>query len=130
MKLQASELQNILENHKLWVYDRKKGKRAIMIGANLSGADLSEADLSGADLSEADLSGADLRGADLPIFCKWEYSIVENKIKIGCKIKTIEEWEEWLNSDEEYMTKRNENDFKRIEATIRACITYCKYLNN
>jgi len=48
-------LKEILEQHKLWLEDSTKGKRA----------DLRVADLSCADLSGADLRGADLRGAIL-----------------------------------------------------------------
>ena len=48
--MNINELSKILENHKLWLKDRKKGERA---------------DLRGVDLSEADLSGADLSGVDL-----------------------------------------------------------------
>jgi len=92
---------------------------AYLRGADLSGADLSGADLSGADLSGADLSGADLRGAYLrgaylrgadlrgaylfdekivkPITQLltefWPVIIGETKIKIGCHLHTIAEWQ-------------------------------------
>jgi hypothetical protein len=68
-------LEQILINHKMWVYNSTTGERANLRGADLSsanlrGADLSSANLRGADLSRADLpnadlSSADLRGADL-----------------------------------------------------------------
>jgi uncharacterized protein YjbI with pentapeptide repeats len=64
------ELATILDNHKVWLVDSKKGKKANLSGAdlsyaNLSYANLSYANLSGADLSYANLSGANLSGADL-----------------------------------------------------------------
>jgi uncharacterized protein YjbI with pentapeptide repeats len=60
MKITKEELNEILENHKLWSQDHNTGKRA-----NLSGMDLSGANLMGADLEEANLMGANLMGADL-----------------------------------------------------------------
>ena len=64
------DLQEVLEQHKLWLNGQNTGKQvnlrsADLSGANLSGADLRSADLSGADLCSADLSGANLRSADL-----------------------------------------------------------------
>ena len=58
-------LTEILNLHKMWLYDGLVGERANLYWANLSGANLSRADLSRADLSGANLSGADLSGADL-----------------------------------------------------------------
>ena len=72
----ATELQNILASHKLWVETNgKQGTRASLEGAdlrgvylrgvNLYGADLNCANLYGADLRDADLTGANLTGANL-----------------------------------------------------------------
>ena len=113
---------------------------------NLSGADLSRVNLSGADLSEAnlsrvylsetnltgaDLSGTNLSGAVLPIYCKWYVTIKDNTINIGCKNKTIPEWEDWFNnSTEEFSTKRDTEDFKRIKAMFYAYKTYYEIINN
>ena len=73
--MNADELTQILEQHKLWLADKTQGKRADLrsanlrsanlCGAKLSYADLSESDLRGANLSYANLRHADLRGADL-----------------------------------------------------------------
>jgi hypothetical protein len=93
-------------------------------GANLIGANLRGANLIGANLIAADLRDANLRGADLPIFCKWAHSIQGDKIRIGCKVKTIEEWDLFFNSDEVFETERNNDDFKRIEAVYTACKYY------
>ena len=50
-KITASELSKILEEHKRWLdTDKKEGKSANLIGANLIGADLHCANLIGADL--------------------------------------------------------------------------------
>ena len=99
--------------------------------ANLSGANLSGADLSGADLSRANLSGANLSGAvKIPIFCKWSVGITENNlIHIGCKKMTIQEWDLFFNSDKEFETKRNTEQFKQIQATYEAYKAYLTFLN-
>jgi uncharacterized protein YjbI with pentapeptide repeats len=102
--------------------------------ADLRDADLRDADLRGANLSCADLSGADLYGAKnkelayLPIYCKWSHSIIGDKIKIGCKTKSIEEWEEFFNSDAEFETKRDTQEFKQIQAVYEAYKVYLTFL--
>ena len=114
-------------------------------GANISGANLSDAnlrytDLIGANLSDANLIGANLSSANLsgaknketaylPIFCKWTHSIKGDKIQIGCKKKTIEEWDVFFNSTEEYSTKRSTEEFKQIEAVYNAYKAYLTILN-
>ena len=61
----ATELQEMLRLHVLWLQNDPEGVRANLSRANLYGADLSGADLSGADLSRANLYGANLSGANL-----------------------------------------------------------------
>lgn len=85
--------------------------------------------LSGADLSGANLSGADLSGADLPMYCKWNHSIIDNKIRIGCKLHTIEEWDLFFKSYKVYETQRNTKEFKQIEAVYLAYKAYLTHLN-
>jgi len=63
--MDVEQLEEILQQHSLWLKDPKKGKRADLIGVYLSRADLSGANLIRADLSRADLRGADLSGANL-----------------------------------------------------------------
>jgi len=102
-----------------------------MKGAYLKGANLEGAYLKGANLEGANLEGAYLEGANLPIYCKLSVFITgENKIKIGCKEKTIEEWENWFKSDEEFSTKRGTDEFKRIEGMFNAYAAYYKTVNN
>ena len=62
--MNQEELNKILEEHLLWLKGNKKGKRAMLNGADLHGADLRKAYLSRADLNGADLRGAELEGAD------------------------------------------------------------------
>jgi len=62
--MEATKLQEILENHKKWLLGGG-GERADLRHADLSSADLIGANLSGADLRGTNLSGADLSGADL-----------------------------------------------------------------
>ena len=64
--MKQSELNHILNQHKLWLESNgNQGKRADLSGVNLSGAYLTRANLAGANLSGADLRSADLSGADL-----------------------------------------------------------------
>ena len=69
--MEASKLNQILEQHKLWIEtngvqgERANLEGAYLGGANLRGADLGSANLRGADLGSANLTGASLAGADL-----------------------------------------------------------------
>ena len=118
---------------------------ADLLGADLSGADLSGAklrhvdlsgaklryaDLKGADLSNADLNGSDTTNTRLPIYSKWDFSIENDILNIGCKTKTFSEWKKWFEeSEEEFSTERNTEDFKRIQAMFYAYEAYYNFLN-
>ena len=70
MKMSNEELKEILDDHKKWLKDSSRGKRADLRDADLCDVDLSypilrDADLCGANLHGANLHGAHLRGADL-----------------------------------------------------------------
>jgi len=125
-------------------------RSADLRSANLSSADLSSANLSSADLRLANLSSADLRSANLysanlysanlrsadnketaylPIFCRWSHSIIGNKMQIGCKEKTIEEWDAFFSSDEVYETQRETEVFKQIQAVYESYKAYLTFLN-
>jgi hypothetical protein len=89
------------------------------------------ANLYGANLENANLRGANLEGANLPIFSKWSVGIIDNKIiKIGCKEKTISDWDSFFASEEEFDTKRGTAEFKQIEAMYLAHKAYLTHLNN
>jgi hypothetical protein len=102
-------------------------------GVDLRGLDLTGVDLTGADLTGLDLTGVDFRGAKnkelayMPQFCKWTHSINGNKIQLGCKEKTVEEWQLFFESNEEYSTKRGTKEFKQIQAIFES---YKAYLNH
>ena len=65
MELTQRELNEIIENHELWMMGAEEGMRADLRHADLRYADLRYADLEGVILNEADLRCADLRGARL-----------------------------------------------------------------
>jgi len=98
--------------------------------ANLSSADLSLANLYSANLSLANLSSANLSSAqnketaNMPLFCKWSFSILGDKIQIGCEKRTIEQWDDFFASEEVLSTKRNTEQFKQIEVIYNACKAY------
>ena len=88
------------------------------------------------NLSYANLRDADLRDAinidesNMPMFSKWSFSIQGNKLNIGCKTKTFEEWSYWFeNSSETYETPRDSEEFKRIRAMFYAYYEYNKIIN-
>ena len=69
------------------------------------------------------LGGKWLGGASSVIRTKYAPRILDyGDIQIGCKIKSAEQWLEWLDSDEEYDTPRNSEEWSEIEDAIRlAC---------
>ena len=142
-------LTEILDKHALWLEGKEGGERANLEGANLSyanlkganltganleganlkGANLSYANLTGANLRGANLTGADLEGADLegaklPMYSKRSVYTIDDKIGIGCKVMSIEEWDAWFASDETFETPRDTDDFRRIFAHYLAFKAY------
>ena len=98
---------------------------ANLYGADLDGADLDGANLVGANLYGANLDGANLDGVPLPMYCKWPVMIVDDtKVKIGCKVKTIEEWDAWFSGSETFSTARDSEEFKKITAMYQAARSY------
>ena len=67
--------------------------------------------------------------AYLPLFCKWDFSILGDKIQIGCEKRTIENWDLFFASNEELSTKRGTEEFKQIQAVYNACKAYLLTLN-
>ena len=116
----------------LFEYEKENNTiRETVIQANFSGADLHGADLSGADLRRADLSGAlNKETAYIPIYCRWSHSVKGDKIQIGCKQKTIEEWDLFFASDETFSTQRGTDEFKQIQAVFESYKAYLTFLNN
>jgi uncharacterized protein YjbI with pentapeptide repeats len=102
--------------------------------ADLRSADLRYADLRSADLSSADLSSADLSSAKnkelsyLTMRAKWDFYFNDGKIGIGCKVKSIKEWDAFFKSSEKFETPRDSEDFKRIEASYKAYKAYFKHM--
>ena len=110
-------------------------ENANLYNANLYNANLINANLINANLINANLYNANLYNAKnketaiLPIFCKWSYGIKGDLIKIGCKEKTIEQWDLWFDSEEEYSTRRDTEYFKQIQAVYNALKAYYLTLN-
>ncbi|SFL05558.1 Pentapeptide repeat-containing protein [Lachnospiraceae bacterium KH1T2] len=81
-KIEKAEFDKIMAEHKLWLADHEKGKRADfngmdLSGMDLSGMDLSYADMTGAGVCEIDLNPENLKGVKglyMPIFCPEEGS--------------------------------------------------------
>lgn len=104
--MQQSELNEIIENHRLWLRD-DGGERAYLSRAYLYGANLSSANLYGADLYGADLFGADLSGANLYDTIgnmreikslqtdRYPITYTAEVMQIGCENHTLAEWWEF-----------------------------------
>ena len=101
---------------------------AKLSNAKLSNAKLYNTNLSYADLSNTKLSNAKLSYVDLPIFCKWSVRFtLPFTIHIGCKSKTIKEWDNWFKKDTEtFDHKRDSQQFKLIYANYLAVRSYLK----
>ena len=115
-------------------------EQAIKEDANLYNANLEDANLEDANLRNANLRNANLEDANLdnaknketailPIFCKWSYGIKGDLIVISCKEKTIEQWDLWFDSNDEYSTSRGTEEFKQIQAVYNALRAYYLTLN-
>jgi len=85
----SEELNGLLEQHKLWLSDSAKGKRA-----DLKDADLRNANLIDANLSNVNLNGCIGNGSEIQSIQTTKYLININKedIQIGCERHTIETW--------------------------------------
>ena len=114
---------------------RETLEEAVKNNTDLYNANLINVNLEGANLINANLEGANLINAKnketviLPIYCKWSYGIKGNLIVIGCKEKTIGQWDLWFDSEEEYSTRRDTEDFKQIQAVYNALKSYYLTLN-
>ena len=63
------------------------------------------------------------------MFCKWSFGITDNKIHIGCERRTIKEWDLFFNSTDIIETKRDTQEFKKIEAVYNGLKAYYQTLN-
>ena len=100
---------------------------AILDGASLVGARLDGAILDGASLVGASLVGARLVGARLPIYCQWPVTHTvapDLLVHIGCKSKSVVDWDAWFSGSDEYDTPRDSDDFRRIRASYLAVRAY------
>lgn len=65
----------------------------------------------------------------MPIYSKYSPVFHEGRIKIGCTTKTIEEWDDFFKSTEEYETKRGTKEFERIQAHYLAMKAYKQHID-
>lgn len=104
------DLKKIIDKHRLWLLDDEEGERANLSRANLSGANL---------------YGADKEKTYFPVISKWAVLLKgPDMIKIGCKEKTMSEWDEWFVGTKEYTTKRGTEEFRMIHAAYLGMRAY------
>jgi hypothetical protein len=138
--MEASELKEILEQHKLWIESAgKHGQRAILSYANLKDADLSYANLRGANLRGAVLSGANLRGAYLKDATglpnvSWIIPgclVHLNQINYGFYLKKEDKWENFVQDSFGFIIQNNgeEGTFDMLlgDRIIRSIPHWVKY---
>ena len=71
------------------------------------------------------------QGGFRAICSKWYITIsLKGMIRIGCKEKTIEEWDKWFAGIEVFSTPRDSQEFKMIYAHYCAMKTYWEILNS
>ena len=77
-----SDLQKVIENHKLWLTDNNKGKRLNLINFDLSGEDLSNNDFSQAVFLDCNLENAKLDKCNFTEakvkYCKLNYATAKH----------------------------------------------------
>ena len=104
---------------------------SILRNSDLRNSDFRNSILTNSDLSNSDLSNSENldKTTKLPIYCKWSHGITNgNLIHIGCEKRTIEEWDEFFNSEEELSTERGTEQFKQIQAVYEANKAYLTFL--
>lgn len=112
-------LNDILQNHILWLNDNNSGQRAKLRWADLSGADLGDAKLSGADLIGtklrwANLKYADLRNADISA-ADLKYADLRNADLSGAKLNNTD-----LRNVDLRGARLNNTDFSQANGLLSA----------
>ena len=110
---------------------KKTVEKAVKENANLENANLENAVLENAYLGNANLRDAKNKdeAVKVPMYCKWSHGVTNGSlIQIGCKKRTIEDWDKFFSSNEEIETKRNTPEFKQIQAVYEAYKAYLTFL--
>ena len=85
----------------------------------------------GGEFRGGEFRGGEFRGGVMMPLCRWVYGFTaEGKIKIGCEVKTIEEWESFFASTETKTTPRGTIAFKKIQASFKAAKAYLEYMGD
>jgi hypothetical protein len=67
-------------------------------------------------------------GYQAPARCKWSVLITPDyQVKVGCEVKTIEEWEAWLDSGEEFETPRSSPAFVDIHRSLVGALAVARF---
>jgi len=77
-------------------------------------------------------SWLDVERFKLKSFCKWDVSITSNfNIVIGCKEKSIEDWDSFFEKEESHETNTKTDDYKLIKLTYdyaKSCLSVISFL--
>ena len=126
--LKNANLENV--NLKFVNLENANLKNANLENVNLKFVNLELANLENANLQNANFERTNLINASIPLHCRWNVSICNQNIEIGCKNKSIEEWDLFFESNEEFSTKRGTKEFKQIYAYYLGAKAYLTELNN
>lgn len=64
-------------------------------------------------------------GGYMGLRTRWDIRIKDSEhVQIGCKEKTMTEWDAWFAGTEEFSTKRGTEDFRMIHAAYRGIRAY------
>ena len=75
--------------------------------------------------------GGEFLGGSFGIINKWSFSFISNgKMKIGCKLESLEFWDKWFEGNEEFETKRGTAEFGKIKAQYILCKSYLQFLRD
>ena len=100
------------------------------LGGEFRGGEFLGGEFLGGYFLGGEFLGGEFRGGVMCIYSKWFVGLTfEDKVRIGCKTKTFKEWDAWFKGKEEYSTKRNTPEFKRIYAHYVAIKAYKKEMD-
>jgi hypothetical protein len=101
------------------------------LGGEFRGGEFRGGEFRGGYFLGGEFLGGYFRGGVMMPLCKWVYGFThDGKIKIGCKEKTLEDWEAWFDSDKTYSTPRGTEEFKKIRACFEAAKAYLKSIES
>jgi len=105
-------------------------------GGNFLGGDFLGGNFLGGNFLGGDFCGGNFRGGNflggtMMPHNKWRCGVESNGlIRIGCKVKSMQEWDSWFAGNETFSTPRGTKEFAKIQANYLAVKTYVIFLED